>query len=230
MRAGYVSFGEGEVLGCLRARPSFVSIVHEDGRDRDAVERFIVDVYAKTYKASIRFGYPELISIRGHAGDILAATGFRPASSGPLFLEQYLEHPIEQILNVPRSEIVEIGGLASAGGGASLYLYATLAVYLYCKGFTQAVVTSTRLLERRFQQMGFQPQRLARADPALLASSDENWGTYYDTRPYVISGSVARGYERLRRQIGVEFMQPIAGTAARARRTRQAWGTSSVPR
>lgn len=204
-QTGSLSFSKDKLLGHLKIRPSLISIVPVFSKDRGDVETFIKNIYAHAYGALIDVHYPILMSVRDESGKILAATGFRPATAEPLFLEQYLNAPIEQILKTPRGQIVEIGNLASDGGGASLYLFAALAAYLNYKGFTQAVVTSTDFLERRFHQMGLQPKRHAKADPALLLSDGENWGTYYDTQPHVISGSVAQGYKRLQRQLGAEY-------------------------
>lgn len=205
LQTGQLSFRKDGILSALRAKPSTVSIIPAFSKDREAVENFIIDIYAKAYGAHIHVHYPILMSVRDEAGQILAATGFRAATYEPLFLEQYLSAPIEQVLQCPRAQIVEIGNLASYGGGASLYLFAALAAYLNYKGFTQAVVTSTDFLERRFRLMGLQPKRQAKADPALLLHDGENWGTYYNTQPHVISGSVAQGYKRLQKQLGAEY-------------------------
>lgn len=205
LQTGQLSFRKDVMLSALRAKPSTVSIVPAFSKDREAVEHFITDIYARAYGANIHVHYPVLMSVRDEAGHILAATGFRPAVNEPLFLEQYLNAPAEAVLQCPRAQIVEIGNLASDGGGASLYLFAALAAYLSYKSFTQAVVTSTDFLERRFRQMGLQPKRHAKADPALLLHDGENWGTYYDTQPHVISGSVAQGYKRLQKQLGAEY-------------------------
>lgn len=205
LQTGTLSLRKDALLGQLKARPSVISILPASAKDRLAVEAFIKDIYARAYGARIEVHYPILMSVRDEQGKLLAATGFRPATSEKLFLEQYLPAPAEQILITPRQKIVEIGNLASDGGGASLFLFAALAAYLHHKGFTQAVVTSTDFLERRFRQMGLQPRRHAKADPSLLLSDGEYWGSYYDTQPHVISGSVVDGYKRLQRQLGAEY-------------------------
>ncbi len=202
---GALSFSKTALLSHLKAKPSVVSIVPLFAREREEVEQFIKDIYAKAYGARIKIHYPVLMSVRNEKGDILAATGFRPAADYPLFLEQYLDRPVEQVLGLPRAEIVEIGNLASDGGGASLFLFAAISAYLHHKGLTQAVVTSTDFLEQRFKQMGLDPVRHAPADPSMLIGKDENWGTYYDTHPHVISGNVTHAYERLQSRFGAEY-------------------------
>lgn len=205
METGRISFHKDSLLSRFKAKPSTVSIVPAFAKDRRDVENFIKTIYADAFDARIHIHYPILMSVRDECGKILAATGFRLAKDCPLFLEQYLDAPIEATLNVPRNQIVEIGNLASQGGGASLFLFAALAAYLHHNGYTQAVVTSTSFLERRFNQMGLRPRRHAKADPSLLISDDEDWGRYYDTVPNVISGAVSRGYQRLQKQLGLEY-------------------------
>lgn len=181
--------------------PSIISITHLFANDRKEVEDFIKNVYRNSYGAKIEVHYPILMSVRDTQGTILAAVGFRAASSECLFLEQYLEAPIEDVLKTPRDQIVEIGSLASLGGGASIYLFAALSAYLDNQGYSKAVVTSTKILEKRFKLMGLKPVRHAKANPDLLLSKDENWGSYYDTEPHVISGSIKDGYNRIKRQL-----------------------------
>lgn len=198
-------FRKDAMLRQLRLDPKIVSIVPAYALERENVETFIRDIYANAYGANIQIHYPVLMSVRDGTGKILAATGFRPAASEPLFLEQYLEQPVEKVLSTPRSRIVEIGNLASAGKGASLFLFAALAAYLHHQGYSKAVVTSTDFLEKRFTQMGLSPRRHAPADPSFLLSGTESWGTYYDTNPHVLSGDIASGYARLEERLGAEY-------------------------
>ena len=191
----------------LATRPSVVSILPSLAPERALVERFITEVYARAYGARIRVQYPVLMSIRDRDGKLLAALGFRPAAEQALFLERYLEQPVESLLVVPRSHIVEIGNLASAGGGTSLFLYAALAAYLHHKGFTWAVATGTGTLEQRLVQLGLQPRKLACAAPLSLQPADEDWGRYYEARPSVLAGSIETGLRRLQRRLGADYRE-----------------------
>jgi hypothetical protein len=186
-------------------RPTMVSILPAFAKDRRAVEDFIADIYARSYGAKISIRYPTLMSVQDESGRILAALGFRNAGEGPLFLEQYLAKPVEHILNVPRHAVTEIGSLASAGGGASLFLFAALSTYLHGQGQDYAVATGTNYLEKRLRTLGLKPLKLAPADPALLLEGDEDWGTYYDTRPNVLAGQIAPGYQRLQKVLGATY-------------------------
>jgi len=204
---GTLSLTEGAWMGRLDARPTIISIASSFAKDSKAVEDFIVNTYAKAYGAKIGVHYPTLMSVRDENGNILAALGFRYATNGPLFLEQYLSHPVEEILDAPRESITEIGNLASSGGGASVFLFAALSAYLNGKGQSHAVITGTNFIEKRLRALGLKPTRLAAANPDLLLQKDENWGTYYNTDPHVLAGQVARGYHRLQKVLGATYTQ-----------------------
>lgn len=204
---GQLRMNESRWLSRLRSRPAIVSIYPAFARDRRIVEDFIINIYAQAYGAHIGVHYPVLMSVRDESGKILAALGFRYAGEETLFLEQYLPQPVEHVLGVPRQGIVEIGNLASDGGGASLFLFAALSTYLHHKGQTHAVVTGTRFLEKRFGELGLHPQRLAPANPARLLQKDENWGSYYDTDPHVMAGHIDEGYKRLQKVLGAHYTE-----------------------
>jgi hypothetical protein len=169
------------------------------------IANYISDIYAKHYDAKIAVHYPMLFSIMNQQGEVLGAVGFRPAVDGDLFLEQYLDTPIEHKIKVPRQNIVEVGSLASNNKGATMLLFTALSAYLDDQGFTHAVVTGTRMLEKRLKLMGLAPQRLASANPELLLHNDECWGSYYDTQPQVLLGSVTAGNYRLKQILQAEY-------------------------
>lgn len=203
---GQLSLKRSVWLMRLKAIPSIVSITPNNVEVNNPTARYISTIYREVYGAEIQVRYPLLLSLKDQSGHLLAAVGIRPAASEPLFLEQYLEEPIEQRLNTSREKIVEIGNLASSGGGASMYLFAALSAYLHHQGYTKAVVTCTDFLEKRFKSMGLEPCRLASANPSLLLHEGENWGSYYKTDPHVLAGSIDKGYRLLQRFLDAEFI------------------------
>ena len=185
--------------------PAVVDITGRFQVERQRVETFIQDIYARSYDATISVDYPTLMSVRNLDGDILAAVGFRYAEDESLFLENYTGEPIDAVLNTPRKQIVEIGNLASAGGGASIFLFAALASYLNFNGIKYATVTGTDYLHRVFKRLGLDPKKICDASLAAVHSDGQNWGTYYDTNPRVLSGSVDHSVARLKRALGAEY-------------------------
>ncbi|MEZ5814288.1 MAG: thermostable hemolysin [Alphaproteobacteria bacterium] len=185
--------------------PSVVSITSLFEPERERVANFIKAIYKRSYKADIEVNYPVLMSVRNADGDILAAVGFRHAKDESLFLEHYTQAPIETLLGCLRHEIVEIGNLASAGQGASAFLFAALASYLNNKGILYAAITGTDFLHRYFERVGLKPRKLCNADISAVKHDTQNWGSYYDTQPRVLVGSVETGVKRLKVMLGAEF-------------------------
>ena len=58
---------------------------------RAEVEAFIHAVFKNAYEADVTLFMPHLVALRDSNGILMAAFGLRPASEGPLFLEQYLD-------------------------------------------------------------------------------------------------------------------------------------------
>ena len=184
-------------------QPSLISIIsaHEPGRA--AAEALVEHVYARKYGAVIGQHYPYLMCVHGTDGDVIATVGFRPAGDEPLFLEAYLDEPVEAALGrasgraVPRAAIVEIGSLAAQANGASIFLFVTLAALLRHRGFSHAVVTATRPLRRAIEAFSFEMTTLAPADQSRLGDRAAAWGTYYANQPKIIAGTIEQAFSRL---------------------------------
>jgi hypothetical protein len=164
--------------------------------ERRRVERFIEDAYAEAYGGQIHAHYPTLMSVQDEAGAIYAVVGFRHAGEEPLFLEQYLDAPVEAVLGhslgtaVDRGHVVEIGGLASSGQGATVFLFAAMARHLQREGLRFAVATATGELRRIFHKAGLGALQLAAADPRRLEDGGAAWGAYYQSDPVVLAGLI----------------------------------------
>lgn len=185
--------------------PSVVSITDMFTPERMRVESFIKDIYKRSYNADITVNYPVLMSVRNNEDEILAAVGFRYAESETLFLEHYTPNPIEEHLGCKRGNIVEIGNLASAGQGASVFLFAALASYLDYKNIEFAAITGTDYLHRYFKRIGLNPSKICDADIDAVANEGQCWGSYYDTQPRVLAGSVPHGIKRLHSALGTHY-------------------------
>jgi len=204
-RTGQLTFDTNAVRRLSSVLPGMISITANHAHERRQVEAFIEQVYAKAYGAVIGQHYPTLISVRDEEGRILAALGFRAAGHHTLFLEQYMDMPVEAGVSAAfgtpaaRDTIVEIGNLASAGHGAAVFLFAALTAYLECIGFTHLALTGTKLLRGYFAKLGLDPRDMGRADPARLNDHGKSWGTYYETEPRLIAGDVRASYAQLKK-------------------------------
>lgn len=193
--------------------PSVIDITPRFAPDRLRVESFIRDIYYRSYNADIAVTYPTLMSVRNTDGKILAAAGFRPARDEELFLEQYTQKPIEAVIsnlygkNIARDEIAEIGNLTSSGHGASIFLFAAIASYLLHLGIPYATVTGTDQLHKRFKSMGLNPHMVCNASLEKLKNEQKSWGSYYDTQPRVLAGSLEDSMHQLNAKLGAEYQE-----------------------
>ena len=180
-------------------------VITLDSPRRDAAEHFIRSVFSRHYAAQVRSFAPDLMLLE-QADRITAAAGWRGAAQGPLFLETYLDAPVEAHIArlaaspVARERIAEVGNLAAItpGGGARMIL--TLAEHLDRLGYEWVVFTATQELIGIFAKLGLPPLALGVADPARLGESASDWGRYYDSQPVVVAGRIRLALERMRNQ------------------------------
>lgn len=192
---------------------------------RDEIEGFIVEHYARCYAARVERFLPVLLGLRRGAR-VVGAIGARDGTS-PLYVERYLDTPIERALSlrsgsvVQRNDLVEVGNLAGCEAGAGRVLVTTLAAWIHARGIPWAVFTGTTALRNGFQRLGVALLDLGPADPSRLGDERAAWGSYYDTDPRVTAVSVAETLRAAERDprlagdlVGVRAQAAFAGRAA----------------
>jgi hypothetical protein len=164
---------------------------------------FIADRFAEHHKASPCLDYQRWHSVHGATAPPLATLGTRGADEGPLFLEVYLDRPVEQVLSlaydrpIDRAQVVEIGCLAALPSPALLTLWCETAAALADR-HQVAVATLTRPLRQMFARIGLPFVQLAPADAASLGEdAAREWGSYYQLDPVVCAGWIAPWVEIL---------------------------------
>ncbi|MDH3759416.1 MAG: thermostable hemolysin [Gammaproteobacteria bacterium] len=186
-----------ELLGSPRRQ-----LIDSEHPRRRQVEQFIAQRYLEAHGARVSGFMPELIALFDDDDEILAAVGIRGASSDSLFLEYYLDAPVEQAildnadrpLALPhREQIVEIGNLASTNRNASRELFTLLADLLHARNFEWAVFTGCTSLHRMFKILGIETLYLGRALQSQLPADQQTWGSYYEDSPRVVAGKVSGG-------------------------------------
>src|SRR6187402_194533 len=97
---------------------------------RQTVSReFAQRLYQRHLRAQLKPTYLTWRSINAADGRPLAVLGYRSAEGGPLFLESYLDRPVEQAvsaafgMDLTRADIVEIGCLAALPSAALVRLW-----------------------------------------------------------------------------------------------------------
>jgi Thermostable hemolysin len=187
-----------------------MDVISEGAFNRKNVEHFIHHGFAKTYNADVSITMPWLLTIRD--SKYKAALGIRSATS-PLFIEQYISEPIEQAIAknfaqpsnkklsescfecnetvaISRSKIAEIGHLYSNGKRFTLPLLLVTAVSLFCNDYRFMVFSGTEHVLKLIAKTGVKCSFIADAKQENLNDSQDNWGTYYETNPKVVSISL----------------------------------------
>lgn len=174
-------------------------------QNRAEVEAFIRSTFASAYGADVQSFMPRLLAIRSRQDELLAAFGVRSAEKGKLFLENYLDQPIEQVIadksgSLPqRNRIAEIGNLAAIYPGAVRWMIVALTVMLYEEGYEWVVFTGTAALRNGFNNLGLHPVEICPAQVERLAPEERaRWGTYYDNKPIVMIGNIREGFRAMR--------------------------------
>ncbi|HHJ4328613.1 TPA: thermostable hemolysin, partial [Klebsiella pneumoniae] len=117
------------------------------GERRALLEDFIYRRFAEQHGARVQHFMPCLLGLHGEQGEVQGAVGLRSARRASLFLERYLDEPIEQAVSrrcgraVPRDEIVEVGNLAAFGNASARLLIVALTDLLVAQGFRWVVFT-----------------------------------------------------------------------------------------
>ena len=164
---------------------------------RAELEHFIAERFRAAYGAQVRHFCRHLLGTRDAAGAWQAAAGYSAAAEGFLYLEHYLDRPVEAVLSealgapVPRAQIVEVGNLASASKGFGGRFLLTLRRRLLERDYRWAVFTATRQVRAILRHLAFEARPLAPARASRLPDGGAGWGTYYANDPSVMAGRIA---------------------------------------
>jgi hypothetical protein len=195
-------------VDALNARLAQVFDLREHaGEARLDIEKFISHCFNQTHGAQIGSFMPRLFSLQDNRGDLIAAFGLRPASSSRLFLETYLDQPIEAVLQsalgltVQRDEIIEVGNLSALYPGAARWLIVAVTAMLHDQGYKWVTFTGTTALRNGFSRLGLRPIEIGTAALDRLPPEERaDWGRYYEHAPMVMAGDIAYGYRALLQQ------------------------------
>lgn len=182
-----------------------LDVIHPNHADRAQAENFVHDVFAKQYEADVYHFMPHLVRLRYDInGECYSIAGYREALGHQLFVEKYLDDPVEVVLSraiderIPREAIVEVGNLAEAGQGGARDAIIALVSYLYGAGYSWGVATIIPRLSNAFRRVGLMPVELVSADIHRLSEAEQKeWGSYYDHSPFVAAMDIRMAYRTL---------------------------------
>lgn len=171
---------------------------------RALFEDFIQQRFRKAHGADIRHFMPQLFGVHNGTGALCAVAGVRHAHLESLFLERYLDEPIEPLISaaaeqpVDRSVIVEVGNLAASDTGTARLSIIAITYLLAMGGLEWVTFTGNVGLVNSFHRLGLKPVTLCAADPARLGDDRHDWGSYYESKPWVHVGNIRAGFIHLR--------------------------------
>lgn len=166
--------------------------------------KFAQRLYERHYGAHITPRYLSWRTVNAPDGHPMAVLGYRPADSGPIFVEKYLDEPVEQAVStafglaIARSEIVEIGCLAATPSPALVRLWQGSAQMLEDQ-FSVTVATLTAPLRQSFTRVGLPFVEIVPARRERIDDPSARWGSYYDNDPIVCAGLITHGVAALER-------------------------------
>jgi hypothetical protein len=162
--------------------------------ERGEVERFISNGFFESHSARIQSYLPVLLGLVDASGDIIGALGYRPGAEEPLFLERYLDAPVQQVIAersgqpVDRQTIVEIGNLACRSADTARDLMWRVARHLLRERFLWVTFTGTRAVRQILRAFPAPVLELARATQQRAGATNDEWGRYYEADPRVVAG------------------------------------------
>lgn len=169
---------------------------------RPQLQTFIRRDFRQAHGAEIYAFHPNLLSFTA-GGAQRAVVGYRNPLEFPLFAEQYLDRPADELasvhlgLEVRREQLVEVGNLALADAGHARWVIAASTAFLAAAGYRWVLFTANRPLANAFQRLGLKPLALAAADPHRLPDRGAAWGSYYAAEPQVYVGDIQAGCHKL---------------------------------
>jgi len=188
----------GDVQACGLATE--LEFLPPDHPERASLQRFIAATYRRNYGAHIEHYARQLVGLRHPGGGWSAGLGYTLPRAEALFVEHYLDRPVEVEIasrigiTVGRDQVVEVGNLAATTPGAARRLIVGMTVLLHRLGRTWVVFTATRSLLNSFSRLQIAPIVLAPADPDRLPDRGTNWGSYYRSLPQVMTANIPIGF------------------------------------
>jgi hypothetical protein len=193
-----------KVIPAISTLPTRVHAYPPGSAHRHMAEQFVHAAFKRHYQADIQSFMPMLLSLSDEQQRLHAVLGFRHANATPLFLEKYLDQPVEQLLAsrihapVDRSRLLEVGNLAVSASGGGRWLITALTAYLSTTHSEWVLFTIGPVLRNVFSRLGLELIDLAEARKDRLPLEEQAaWGSYYDQKPHVMAGKIATGYSAL---------------------------------
>lgn len=189
---------QGESPTCSRHELITCGVEHPR---RGELECYVQQAFALKHAAQVKSFMPMLLALQGRGGRLCGVTGYRQAAVEDLFLERYLDRPVQHAIaaasgaSVKRAQVVEVGNLASLSCRAAVHLVALLPQHLLQQGQRWVVFTATQGVRNILQRFRAPLYELAPARAECVSGLGDDWGSYYRTDPRVMAGYLPDGLQ-----------------------------------
>lgn len=175
---------------------SYFMLAQRDSSMRTELESRIRAGFGQHFQACIE-GFMSDLAIYQHACGAEGVIGIRDAAAEMLFLESYLDRPIEVVvrqcagLSVRREQIAEVGQFVVSDRDIVSDFFRDLVLFLQSQGFDWVCFTGTNRIRALLSRMGFEGRPVATATRDRIVYSADDWGTYYEHEPVVVIGKLS---------------------------------------
>ena len=163
---------------------------------RSSLEARVRTGFGHHFNACIEGFMPEL-AVYEHATGASGVIGFRNAADESLFLENYLDLPVETVVHLVSGEVVDRGSVVEVGQfvvderDIVADFFRELVPFLVSQGFEWVCFTGTNRIRALLARIGFAGFPVTLADEERLGESRDEWGSYYEQEPVVIVGKLS---------------------------------------
>lgn len=190
--------------------------VDESHPARLEAQAFIQDAYRRAFEAELHAFYPSIVTLRDREMRLLGALGARWAEGQALFLEHYLDRPVDRLIaahsgrETTRDAIVELGSLALGRPLVTHAFMSLIGAWLEAFEVRWLVCALTDTLRRLFHRAGVELLDLAPALPERLGEQAMSWGSYYRHDPRIVAIDLAPSLYRFNETLGLPYGIPRA--------------------
>jgi hypothetical protein len=170
---------------------------------RDVVEKYVAERYASAFDAQIEVFMPVFLALL-QGDQIRSVCGYRHAGRESLFLEQYCDRPVEEMIAekfsqpVSRASLVEFGQLAAFSKGLSPYHFYLITKHFVALNYQWCICTVTDPLYALMKRLGLNPTFILEAHPDQVKDAHQ-WGSYYRYQPRIVAGNLRHSLAYLQR-------------------------------
>ena len=182
-------------LQAPRARNNFFIAEHGSAM-RSGLEARVRSGFGHHFDACIEGFMPDL-AVYEHAAGGSGVIGIRCAGHEPLFLESYLDDPVETVIHlasgasVLRHEVVEVGQFVVDEREIVADFFRDLVPFLRSRGYTWVCFTGTNRIRALLARIGFAGFQVTAASRNRVSDAQNRWGSYYEHDPIVIVGKLS---------------------------------------